>query len=142
MLDVQGESLVYLSDNDGFVLPDFSHAGYKGADEQIPEVPVVRTISAIVGDNTNHIQTAIDAIGAMPLQNGIRGALLLTAGVYEVHGTLTVPFDGVVLRGEDGAVLRAIGDMPHQRDVLVIGANKRIWGANEKDGTRQLITDA
>ncbi|MBQ9340480.1 MAG: T9SS type A sorting domain-containing protein [Paludibacteraceae bacterium] len=141
MLDVQGESLVYLSDNDGFVLPDFSHAGYKGADEQIPEVPVVRTISAIVGDNTNHIQTAIDAIGAMPLQNGIRGALLLTAGVYEVHGTLTVPFDGVVLRGEDGAVLRAIGDMPHQRDVLVIGANKRIWGANEKDGTRQLITD-
>lgn len=133
--------LVYHADADGFVLPDFSHAGYKGGDEDIPVVPVVRTISPIAGDNTSHIQAAIDAVGQMSIVNGVRGALMLTSGTYEIQGTLTIPYDGVVLRGADGAKLYATGDTPHQRDVVVVGASSRIWGGSEKKNTRQSITD-
>lgn len=141
LLTQQGTNLTYHPDSDGFVLPDFSHAGYMGGNGQIPIVPVVRTISPITGDNTDHIQAAIDAIGQMPLTDGIRGALLLSAGIYEIHGTVSIPYNGVVLRGEDGTVLRAIGDTPHQRDVLVVGSASRIWGASERSNTRQYITD-
>ena len=144
LLTEQGTSLAYNADADGFVLPDFSHAGYCGADADIPDVPVVKTISPVSGDNTSHIQSAIDAIGQMSIVNGIRGALLLRAGRYEIRGTINVPYDGVVLRGEGigQTVLYATGDSPHQRDVAVIGASTRIWGEAEKSGTRQYIQDA
>lgn len=144
LLTEQGDRLVYHPDNDGFVLPDFSHAGYHGGDAELPQVPVVRTISPISGDNTAHVQAAIDAVGAMPLVDGIRGALLLRAGQYQIAGTLQMPYDGVVLRGEgyDQTILYATGDQPHQRDVLVVGASSRIWGGSEKPGTRQMIQDA
>lgn len=141
LLEQQSNQLVYHADADGYVLPDFSHAGYMGADGEHPAVPVVRTISPVTGDNTAHIQTAINAVGALPLTDGVRGALLLKAGTYEIQGTLSVPYDGVVLRGEEGTRLYATGDTPHQRDVLVVGADKRIWGASERSGTRQYITD-
>ena len=141
LLTQQGNTLTYHPDPSGFVLPDFSHAGYMDGDGQIPEVPVVRTIAPITGDNTAHIQAAIDAVAQMPLTDGIRGALLLSAGIYEIQGTVSVPYDGIVLRGEEGTILRATGDTPHQRDVLVIGAANRIWGGSERTGTRQYITD-
>ncbi|MGN1239576.1 MAG: T9SS type A sorting domain-containing protein [Paludibacteraceae bacterium] len=134
-------------DADGFLLPDFSHAGYHGADLDLPDVPTVKTISPIQGDNTAHIQAAIDSVGTLPLDaNGHRGALLLKAGRYPVSGTIYIDYDGVVLRGEgdeeDGSVIYATGDTPHQRDVVVIGnRTKRVWGAAEKAGTRQDITD-
>ena len=93
-------NLTYKSDSKGFIIPDFSHAGYMGGGVDIPVVPVVKEISAIPGDNTQHIQDAIDYVGSLPLNNqGIRGALLLKAGRYHVFGTLYVKYDGVVLRG-------------------------------------------
>ena len=141
LLSVDSNGLTYHADANGYLLPDFSHAGYQGGDAEIPEISVVRTVSPVTGDNTAHLQAAVDAVGAMPLNDGVRGALFLTSGTYEIRGTLTVPYDGVVLRGEDGAVLYATGDTPHQRDVLVIGADKRIWGGSEKKNTRQAITD-
>lgn len=144
LLSIRDGQPVYHPDADGYVLPDFSHAGYKGADEQWPEIPVVKTIYPVSGDNTAHIQAAIDTVGTMPLINGVRGALLLSAGTYTLSGSLAVPYDGVVIRGEgaDRTILRAVGDTPHQRDVLVIGSGKRIWGASERNGTRQTIQDA
>lgn len=143
LLAPQAGKWVAQPDPDGYILPDFSHAGYKDGDAQIPEVPVVKTISPIAGDNTAHIQAAIDAVGAMTITDGVRGALLLSAGTYPINGTLNVPYDGVVLRGEGIGltIIHALGDTPHQRDVVVIGADKRIWGASEKNGTRQLIQD-
>lgn len=141
LLEVKDNTLVYHADKDGFVLPDFSHAGYMGADHDLPFVPTVSTISPIKGDNTAYLQAAIDALGTLPLNNGIRGALLLTSGTYIIEGTINIPYDGVVLRGETDAVLYATGDTPHQRDVLVVGASKRIWGQTEQKNTRQLITD-
>lgn len=138
----------YYPDSDGFLLPDFSHAGYHGADLDLPDVPTVKTISPIAGDNTAHIQAAIDSVGALPLDAmGHRGALLLRAGRYPVSGTIYVPYDGVVLRGEgdeeDGTIIYATGDTPHQRDVVVIGnSSTRVWGGSEKAGTRQDIISA
>lgn len=144
LLTMQGDIVSPQPDADGYVLPDFSHAGYMGGDADIPEVANVKTVSAINGDNTAHLQAAIDSVGSMPLTDGIRGALLLRAGIYQINGTLNVPYDGVVLRGEGigQTILKAVGDMPHQRDVLVIGAGKRIWGGSELSGTRQTIQDA
>jgi len=73
--------LVYLVDAEGNSIPDFSHAGYKGGGVPIPDIPVVKTISPIEGDNTTHIQNALFEIGLMPKDSdGFRGALLLTAG--------------------------------------------------------------
>ena len=141
MLSVDSGELVYHADADGFVLPDFSHAGYMGGDADLPDVPVVRTVTPVKGDNTAHLQAAIDTVGAMPIVDGIRGALLIKAGRYEICGTLTVPYDGVVLRGEEGTVLHATGDTPHQRDVLVVGGTSRVWGGSEKKNTRQAIID-
>lgn len=144
LLTPQGNKWVSQPDAEGYILPDFSHAGYMGGDADIPSVPVVRTISPIAGDNTAHIQTAIDALGAMAIEDGVRGALLLRAGTYPINGTITVPYDGVVLRGEGigRTIIYALGDTPHQRDVVVIGSDKRIWGSSEKTGTRQAVQDA
>ena len=143
LLTLQNNRPVYHADADGYVLPDFSHAGYKGGDDTWPQMPVVRTISPITGDNTTHVQAAIDAVGAMPLIDGVRGALLLSAGRYQINGTIHVPYDGVVIRGEGigKTILYAVGDTPHQRDVVVIGADNRVWGGSEKSGTRQMIMD-
>jgi hypothetical protein len=102
LLDVDSEGrLIYTPDADGFVLPDFSYAGYKNGDEPIPDVPVVRIIEPVSGDNTSHIQAAINAVGALtPDANGIRGALLLKKGLYPVKGPIYLNYAGVVLRGE------------------------------------------
>ncbi|RMG69192.1 MAG: T9SS C-terminal target domain-containing protein [Bacteroidetes bacterium] len=121
--------LRYERDAEGNMIPDFSHAGYRGGGVDLPQVPTVLTIGPVAGDNTAHIQAAIDQVGAMPLDSqGFRGALLLDTGRYEIHGTLEVPYSGVVLRGVgDGAdttantVLIGVGNVPDQRDILVLG---------------------
>ena len=74
--------LSYVSDKDGNHIPDFSFAGYKNGDVAIPNVAVVKRISPVAGDNTAHIQAAINEVGALPLNaNGHRGALLLLPGM-------------------------------------------------------------
>jgi len=73
-----------------------------GADEDIPNVSTVITISPRNGtnDDTSRIQTAINQLQRRPLNsNGFRGALLLEAGTYFVEGTLKITTDGVVIRG-------------------------------------------
>lgn len=127
--------LVYAKDKDGFVFPDFSHAGYRGGGVALPVVKVVKEISPVDGDNTSHIQQAIDEVAALnPDSDGIRGALLLKAGVYPVAGTLMVNANGIVLRGEgaESTIIRGIGDQPHQRDIIVVG-NRRLdsWGSKK-----------
>jgi len=130
-------------------LPDFSHAGYHGAEANLPVVAEVKRISSVAGDNTAHIQAAIDSIGTLPLDaNGHRGALVLEAGLYPIYGTIYIPYSGVVLRGvgqgEDSltnTILRAIGDTPHQRDVVMVGNSSRIGAQSMVSGTQQSILD-
>lgn len=93
-------TLEYISDAEGNKIPDFSYAGYKNSEEEIPFIPVVKTISPVQGDNLLHIQNAINEVGALPLNSeGFRGALLLNAGTYEISNTIKLNYSGVVLRG-------------------------------------------
>lgn len=100
------------------LIPDFSHAGYKGGGVALPDVPVVITLSPSDGDDTEMIQAAIDEVEAMePDANGFRGAVLLEAGCYELEGQLFIEHSGVVLRGEGqglyGTVLHANLEVKH-----------------------------
>jgi hypothetical protein len=92
--------LHYKTDAQGNRILDYSYAGYEGGGVALPTVPVAQTISPVSGDNTAHIQAAIDAVsGLTPDANGFRGAVLLQAGSYAVSGTLHITAGGVVLRG-------------------------------------------
>lgn len=123
------------------IIPDFSHAGYKGGGVALPEVPVVITLSPSGGDNdTQAIQAAIDEVEAMePDSNGFRGAVLLLSGCYEVD-QLFIEESGVVLRGEgqglDGTVLHA--NLPVQHDFITIRGTGS--GFDRISSTRQDIT--
>ena len=140
--------LVYHSDKDGNRITDFSHVGYKNGEAALPTVAVVLQISPIAGDNTAHIQAAIDQVEAMPLdQNGHRGALLLGPGNYHVYGTVYVNRSGVIVRGSgDGenpatnTVIRGVGNTPNKRTLFVMGTNNRTGFGGRVNGTTQNIT--
>jgi len=140
--------LVYAADAEGNRIPDFSHAGYRNGDSPIPHVRTVKTVGPIEGDNTAHLQAAIDEVGLRtPDHNGFRGALLLAPGNYPVAGTLRVNRSGVVLRGSgDGpdparnTVILATGNTPASRDVVVLGGSVSTGWRGEVAGTRTDIT--
>jgi len=93
--------LVYVPDDQGNVIHDSSHAGYRGGGAAIPTVPVKEIIWPVAGDNTEHLQAAIDKVSALPLdRNGFRGTVLLRAGYYRMANAITIKASGVVLRGE------------------------------------------
>lgn len=79
-------SLTYHPDEQGNTLPDFSRVGYHEGDKPIPDVPVVKTVTAPAnGDAQQAIQNAIDEVAnRTPDANGYRGAILLKKGIYKV----------------------------------------------------------
>ena len=82
-------------------LPDFSYAGYKGGGVALPVAQVVVTLQPGAGDHRARIQAAIDRVSELRRgDDGLRGAILLEAGTYEVSDTLYIRASGVVLRGE------------------------------------------
>ena len=134
--------LVYVPDEKGNIIPDFSHCGYMGGGVALPDVPVAMTVQPQVGgDDTARLQAAIDGVSARALDaNGFRGTLLLKRGKYRIGGTLYIRASGVVLRGEgegeDGTVLIATGT--EQRTLIVFEGEGY---AREVRGTRQAIVD-
>jgi hypothetical protein len=138
--------LFYPADANGNRIPDYSHAGYKGGGVPLPAVPVVLTLSPVPGDDTASIQAAIDQAGTLPVQaNGYRGTVLLTAGVYDVAGTVRVNKSGVVLSGAgDGAdpatntIIRRTGTST--ATVIVAGSGTDTDFKPEVAGTRRAIT--
>ena len=90
---------------------DFSYAGYRGGGVSIPWVPVVTTLEPDPngGDDYLRIQTAIDNMAATVSENS-PGALLLSAGTYNVSQPLEITGSGIVIRGEgqhsNGTVVR------------------------------------
>jgi hypothetical protein len=91
-----GGRLVYASDAEGNRIPDFSYAGYRHGEVTIPVVPVVMRLAPTAGDQTARIQAALDQIAARPAdRRGIRGALLLAPGSYDIQGTVRVRESGV-----------------------------------------------
>ncbi len=135
-------TLTAVPDEKGNTIPDFGHVGYRKGRAPLPDVPVVRAISAPPGgDARAAIQDAIDEVSRMPLDaHGIRGAVLLKKGVYNVYGSLTMSAGGVVLRGEgadaSGTVVTAAGK--GKRSLLLVAGEA---GAREIAGTRVRIAD-
>ena len=133
--------LVYVPDEKGNIIPDFSHCGYMGGGVALPDVSVVLTVQPQAeGDDTARLQAAIDDVSARtPDANGFRGALLLQRGKYRIGGTLQIRASGVVLRGEgeNGTVLIATGK--GQRTLIEFkGQGRR---PREIENTRQAIAD-
>ncbi len=99
-LSFNKSKLVYVADSLGNRIPDFSYAGYKSSEKAIPDVPVKIIVPVTTGDATYRIQSAIDYVSKLPIdKNGLRGAVLLQAGTYQVYGALRLHTTGVVLRG-------------------------------------------
>lgn len=141
--------LSYEEDANKNRIPNFSHAGYKGGGVAIPFIASKIEISPINGDNTSHIQDAIDAVSAMPLDaNGFRGAVFLNEGQYEVAGQLKIQTSGVVLRGngdgrenQEATVIYGTGNTPVQRNLITLGGGSNTQWKGEVGGTRQNITN-
>jgi hypothetical protein len=96
--------LIYVPDAEGDRLPDFSMVGYGAGKRDIPsDIPVVIHIDPVPGDNTQHIQNAINFAATRPLQaNGFRGIVELGPGKFDVSGRINITTSGVVLRGAGG----------------------------------------
>ena len=129
--DANGK-LGYASDAEQNRVIDFSAAGYKNSNEQIPNINnIIATILPSTGDRTTEINAAIQsALTIAPNANGFRGVILLKAGNYEIQGTLKMNVSGVVLRGEgsglDGTVITATGNTPNQRTVINVGGGTNV----------------
>ena len=132
--------LHYGTDARGNRIMDFSHSGYMGGGVRLPKVPVVRTVGHAAGDETSAIQAAIDQVSSLARgTDGLRGAVLLEPGTYEVAGALRIAASGVVLRGsgsaEGGTTIHVAG--PPHRFLDIAGA-----GSWEPQGRPAAVTDA
>lgn len=123
--------------------PDFSHAGYRGGGVPIPDdIPTKIVVSPVSGDDTSNIQDALDQVGLMPLQsNGYRGAVLLSAGTYQVTSELNMSTSGVVLRGESETTTIIEFDGNGSNALLMGGGLHDDW-ETQVPGTIQAITTA
>ncbi|HEY8943607.1 MAG TPA: hypothetical protein VIM73_05065, partial [Polyangiaceae bacterium] len=129
--------------NASHVLPDFSHAGYLGGGVRLPHAVVRETVSPGAGDDRARIQGAIDRVSArQPDGSGLRGAVYLKRGTYEIGDPLRITASGVVLRGEgqglDGTVLTATKAEAH----ALIEIEGEGDGLDEIANTRTRIVDS
>ena len=120
---------------------DYSSVGYKSGVAPLPDVPVKAVVAPVAGDDTAHIQAAINAVESMPLDtNGFRGAVLLASGEFQLSGTITINAGGVVLRGQgsgtNGTVLRATAANQYSL-IRVTGSGS----ASTVSGTTHNLTD-
>lgn len=110
----QAGRLIYQMDHRGDRLLDYSAVGYKGG-QPIPSVADVVDpsrfvqVSPITGDNRSRIQSAINQVAAMPLnEHGYRGVVQFAPGRYDISNTLQIGASGVILRGAgDGSDVAA-----------------------------------
>ncbi|SMC39619.1 DUF6298 domain-containing protein [Pedobacter africanus] len=106
--------LAYTPDEKGNRIPDFSYCGYMAGETAIPDAVVRVVVPVKDGDATLRIQSALNYVATLPLgKDGLRGAVLLEKGKYEVSGSLKISASGVVLRGsgsaENGTLIYATG---------------------------------
>lgn len=131
--------LVYVPDERGNIIPDFSRVGYHQNTKAIPQVKVVTTLTANGKNDEETIQNAIDQLAKKPLDaNGRRGAILLKKGDYKIAGTLKITASGIVLRGE-GDATRLIATGAGQRKLIVAAGTGK---AKELPNSRVKIKDA
>ena len=129
----EGGKLVYKTTAAGDRIMDFSHAGYMGGGVALPTVPAMKTVQPSGADDTASIQAAVDAVAAMPLRDGFRGAVILGPGNYVCSGTIKISAGGIVLRGsgaDKGMTTIKLVGKPHN----AIGA---VSSGSKKDGTSE-----
>ncbi|MDR3610381.1 MAG: T9SS type A sorting domain-containing protein [Ignavibacteriaceae bacterium] len=138
-----GNKLVYATDQGNNRIPDFSYAGYRNGESEIPVIPVIAVIYPVPGDNTAYIQTILDSLG----NAGSKGAILLSPGNYQIWGTLKLRFNGIVLRGSgDGSdsltntILVGKGDNPTQRTIIIAGGGTSTLWKDQVTGTKTNIS--
>ncbi|WP_282943590.1 S-layer homology domain-containing protein [Paenibacillus sp. RC67] len=133
--------LIYVPDYKGNRVLDFSNVGYKGGGVKLPDVPAKVVVSPIEGDATKLIQDAIDKVSGMEEVDGIRGAVFIKKGFYDIQGQLYIRTSGVVLRGEgqdekNGTVLFGSGVREPDKDPTIITVgNGGGMKANESTAT-------
>jgi hypothetical protein len=98
-VDASGKLAYKTLGPEGDRIMDFSHAGYRGGGVALPVVPVVEMVGPSGGDDGAAIQAALDAAAKRPLAEGVRGAVLLKPGTFNLGTTLQLNASGVVLRG-------------------------------------------
>src|SRR5690606_7982957 len=83
---------------------DFSGVGYKGGAVPLPNYQLVVSsnrivqVSPLAGDNLASIQAAINSVQSMPLnEHGYRGVVQLSAGQFDINGSLKISQSGVIL---------------------------------------------
>ena len=124
--------LAYRQFKAGDRIIDFSYAGYMGGGVALPMLPVKKTVTPSGDDDSAAIQAAIDEVSALPLVNGVRGAVLLAPGRFHCKTTLKISTSGVVLRGSGSGgadtVIEMTGD-PHLAIAIAGEANIKAVGA-------------
>jgi hypothetical protein len=113
---------------------DFSSAGYANNTAPIPATlgrfevsPPAPAADGSLPDATTLLQSALDAIAALPVQpDGFHGALVLRPGTYKISGQLRIHTSGTVLRGHDATLIAAGQDRRTLIDVR--GRNDRQLG--------------
>lgn len=122
--------LAYTPDSLGNRIPDFSYCGYRASSARIPQAAVKVVVPVSAGDATLRIQSAIDYVSRLPQdRNGLRGAVLLQKGVYNVEGSLLLHTSGVVLRGSGVETIVMGAGLSRETLVRVQGKNDLKAGA-------------
>lgn len=125
--------LVFARDQLGNRIPDFSKAGYLFGKQPPSPSDLKLKILKIVpirGDNTGHIQKAISEVSKWPVsKSGYRGIIQMSAGVFNVSGSIRLENSGVILRGEDypsgqSPPTKILASGTLKRSVIVVGKNE------------------
>lgn len=137
--------LVYKTTAAGDRIMDFSYAGYMGGGVALPSAPIRRTVHPSGGpDDTQLIQSAVDAVAAMPSKNGLHGTILLAAGDFTCAGTIYIPAGGIILKGSGsgpgGTTIHMTGSR-HAAIMIGAGARQIPPGETEALPARQQFND-
>jgi hypothetical protein len=134
--------LTYPADAEGNSIPDFSNAGYAGANKPLPNV--TRVVGSIpLGSSVATINEII-ANANVSIDNP--GVLTLAAGVYSVNDTIIIRKPGLVLRGVgDGrsggaATIIRMTAPTMNRVIHVDGGTSDQYQWGEVSGSRVAIT--
>lgn len=134
-------------------LVDFSCSGYAANERAIPNARVQVVVPITDEDDGVRIQAALDYVGSLESDaEGLRGAVLLKPGDYEVSGQLVIRHSGVVLRGSgpgaNGTLLIATGRNRRSlicvlgRDDKVLGRSTRVPGHVPAGSSTLKLADA
>ena len=134
--------LRYQSDRAGNGMVDFSYAGYGGGGVRLPALAVRQEVSPSGADDCAAIQAALDAVAALPVTNGFRGAVLLKPGTFHCSLPLTLSQDGIVLRSSGSNKAGAVIEMTGAAHVCVAIAGERLRYPKEDRKSVFPISDA